>query len=94
VSNAWKALVERFGSETAVLLEADISQLDFVDPRIVRSIEAFRNEDVVLHPGGGGKYGWIELPENLKTNTNLGSQKAGPDDPAPEANNQKSLFDF
>jgi PHP family Zn ribbon phosphoesterase len=77
-----------------VLLEADISQLDFVDPRIVRSIEAFRNEDVILHPGGGGKYGWIELPENLKTNTKPGSRKAYADDPKSEAKNQKSLFDF
>ncbi|APH38939.1 TIGR00375 family protein [Methanohalophilus halophilus] len=94
VSNAWKALVEHFGSETAVLLEADISQLDFVDPRIVRSIEAFRNEDVILHPGGGGKYGWIELPDNLKANKKSSSQKADPDDPNLAAKQQKSLFDF
>ena len=36
------------------------------DDRIVNAILAFRKGDVIIHPGGGGQYGWLELPENLK----------------------------
>lgn len=36
------------------------------DDRIVNAILAFRKGNVIIHPGGGGQYGWLELPENLK----------------------------
>jgi uncharacterized protein (TIGR00375 family) len=89
VSTAWNALVEKFGSETAILLDAELEELDFVDSRIVDGIRAFREEKVIIHPGGGGKYGWLELP---------GQEKA----PKPQGNmekktphkKQRSLFDF
>ncbi|MBW6470860.1 MAG: TIGR00375 family protein [Methanosarcinaceae archaeon] len=62
VQTPWNALIERFGSEVTVLLEADPAELGIVDKRIVDAILAFRRGKVILHPGGGGKYGWIELP--------------------------------
>ena len=40
--------------------------LKIVDERIVNAILAFRNGNVIIHPGGGGQYGWLELPEDLK----------------------------
>ncbi|MHC1576594.1 MAG: TIGR00375 family protein [Methanosarcinaceae archaeon] len=81
VKNAWESLVRTFGSEVAVLLDADLDQIGPVDSRIVDAIAAFRNNEVIIHPGGGGKYGWIELPQQ--------------DEPAAEKqDNQSSLFDF
>jgi PHP family Zn ribbon phosphoesterase len=56
--------------------------MDFVDRRIVDAITAFREEKVILHPGGGGKYGWIEMPEEKKDEGNDNKKS------------QSSLFDF
>ncbi|MCL7411183.1 MAG: TIGR00375 family protein [Methanosarcinaceae archaeon] len=66
VQTPWNALIERFGSEVTVLLEADPAELGIVDKRIVDAILAFRRNEVILHPGGGGQYGWIELPQVAK----------------------------
>lgn len=67
VQTAWNALVERFGNEVEALIYADPEALTIVDRKIVNAILAFRNGDVIIHPGGGGQYGWLELPEHLKT---------------------------
>ena len=40
--------------------------MKIVDERIVNAILAFRDGSVIIHPGGGGQYGWLELPQNLK----------------------------
>ncbi len=85
VQTPWNALIERFGNEVAVLLEADPAELGIVDKRIVNAILAFRRNEVILHPGGGGQYGWIELPQGgklKKPDAGTGAQK------------QKSLMDF
>jgi len=86
VQTAWNALVEKFGSEVTVLLDAKPDELGYVDKKIVDAILAFRRGDVILHPGGGGRYGWIELPGGSSS------------DPAPDENdtakNQSSLLDF
>ncbi|NYT19652.1 MAG: TIGR00375 family protein, partial [Methanosarcinales archaeon] len=66
VRTAWDLLVEKFGNEVAVLLDTNPDQLDIVDQRIVDAILAFRNDEVIIHPGGGGQYGWIELPDPVK----------------------------
>ncbi len=66
VKTAWNALVERFGNEVEALIYSDPEALTIVDERIVNSILAFRNDNVIIHPGGGGQYGWLELPEALK----------------------------
>ena len=62
VQTAWNKLIEAFGSEVEVLVDAKIESIDFVDERIVEAIKAFRENRVILHPGGGGNYGQIELP--------------------------------
>ena len=62
VQGAWEKLITRFGSEVNVLVDVDLDQIDFVDARITGAIKAFRDGRVILHPGGGGKYGRIELP--------------------------------
>jgi uncharacterized protein (TIGR00375 family) len=74
VRTAWNTLVERFGSEVEALIYSKPEDLKIVDERIVKAILAFRKGDVIIHPGGGGQYGWLELPENLT------GQKEGPKD--------------
>ncbi len=75
----WNALIERYGSEVAVLVDSDIKNSG-VDGSVINAILAFRCGKVKVHPGGGGQYGRIELsagPENKK-----------------EREPQRSLFDF
>lgn len=67
VKTAWNKLIERFGNEVEALIYSEPEALEIVDERIVSAILAFRNGNVIIHPGGGGKYGWLELPEPLKT---------------------------
>ncbi|RLI00761.1 phosphotransferase, partial [Candidatus Bathyarchaeota archaeon] len=62
-----------FGSEVKVLVDAKIESIDFVDERIVEAIKAFRENRVTLRPGGGGKYGQIELPTTTEKSTGQAS---------------------
>jgi len=67
VQTAWNKLIERFGNEVKALIYSDPEDLKVVgDDRVVNAILAFRKGNVIIHPGGGGQYGWLELPENLK----------------------------
>ncbi|MGD9779056.1 endonuclease Q family protein [Methanomethylovorans sp.] len=91
VQTAWNSLVERSGSEVKVLLDVPVENMDFVDRKIVNAIMAFRNEEIIIHPGGGGQYGWLELPADREahlTSTRPENEHAGKKD------KQKSLFDF
>ena len=91
VQTAWNSLVERSGSEVKVLLDVPVENMDFVDRKIVNAIMAFRNEEIIIHPGGGGQYGWLELPADREahlTSPRPENEHAGKKD------KQKSLFDF
>lgn len=67
VQTAWNKLIERFGNEVNALIYSKPDELKIVgNDRIVNAILAFRKGNVIIHPGGGGQYGWLELPENLK----------------------------
>ncbi|MHC1632072.1 MAG: endonuclease Q family protein [Methanotrichaceae archaeon] len=79
VQKCWNKLIAG-RSEIEVLVEADLSDLD-AENKIIEAIQAFRSGDVIVKPGGGGKYGEITLPENF------GSDK-------PKTATQQSLFDF
>ena len=72
VQTAWNKLIERFGNEVGnALIYSEPEDLKIVgDDRIVNAILAFRKGNVIIHPGGGGQYGWLELPENLKERRN------------------------
>ncbi|WP_094227300.1 TIGR00375 family protein [Methanolobus psychrotolerans] len=83
VQSAWNKLMERYGNELNVLQTAEIIEMDFIDKRITNAILAFREKRLILHPGGGGQYGRIEIPQEL--------QKV---DTTPYKKNQSSLFDF
>jgi PHP family Zn ribbon phosphoesterase len=60
-------LTKEFSSEVAVLIDADIEDIAKVPaPAITEEIEEFREGKVIIHPGGGGRYGVIELPSSTK----------------------------
>lgn len=77
VQKIWNELVKG-KSEIEVLVVAEISELEAEDA-VVDAIGAFRSGDVVVEPGGGGKYGRVTLPCSPAFTKN---------------DDQKSLFDF
>jgi uncharacterized protein (TIGR00375 family) len=88
VRTNWSALVEHFGSEVGALIYAEPEALSIVDENIVNAILAFRQGEVIIHPGGGGQYGWLELPESMKV---AKAEVAKIEKPL---SGQSSLFDF
>jgi uncharacterized protein (TIGR00375 family) len=83
VQTAWNSLMERYDNELNVLLNAEIDDMDFLDRRISNAILAFREKKLMIHPGGGGQYGYIEIPEEIDNKNEIAPKK-----------NQSSLFDF
>jgi uncharacterized protein (TIGR00375 family) len=83
VQTAWNGLMERYDNELNVLLNAEIDDMDFLDRRISNAILAFREKKLMIHPGGGGQYGHIEIPEEIDNKNEIVPKK-----------NQSSLFDF
>lgn len=62
VMELWLKLINQFGNEVNVLLDAEIGKiLKATDKRVAKAIEAFRNNEIKISPGGGGQYGKLEL---------------------------------
>ena len=67
VNTVWESLLAGFGTEVNVLVDAPMD--DFrtntanfnLDARVIEAIKAFREGEIRVIPGGGGKYGSIEL---------------------------------
>lgn len=57
----YEDLLDRFGTEIAVLLTAPAGEIAELHPRVGQAIANLRDGRVVLHPGGGGKYGTFDL---------------------------------
>lgn len=63
VAVIWNSLLERFGSEISILVDAPLEELEgSAQEVVVEAIKAFRTGTVRFIPGGGGKYGEIRLP--------------------------------
>ena len=85
VNRRWSELVSSCNSEINVLLDCNIEEVSrYTAPAIVEAIQAFRENRVVVHPGGGGQYGRIELPGDETVTT----MDLGPKD------TQKSLSEY
>jgi uncharacterized protein (TIGR00375 family) len=85
VTKRWEELINAFGSEITVLLDTDLKEVSRVTvPAITTAIQAFRDHKVIIIPGGGGKYGTIELP----TDEEIIPVPLGP------KNSQTSLLDY
>ena len=63
VNKRWSELVTDFNSEISVLIDSNIDDIyKKTVPAITEAILAFREKKIIIHPGGGGQYGKIELP--------------------------------
>ncbi|PSG98950.1 MAG: hypothetical protein BRC29_02360 [Nanohaloarchaea archaeon SW_7_43_1] len=63
VEKRYDALNKEFGTEVDILIEEDIQQLAKIDEEVAESIRKFRNDEIVMIPGGGGEYGERIIPE-------------------------------
>ncbi|MFH1820946.1 MAG: TIGR00375 family protein [Methanobacteriota archaeon] len=62
VKSEWERLVTRFGDEISALIDATPEALsDATKPQIVDVIKAFRAGTLRVIPGGGGRYGHLEI---------------------------------
>ncbi len=62
VRSTWEKLVTYFGSEIDVLIGAPHESLvETTGPRVAAVIKAFRENTINVIPGGGGRYGRLEL---------------------------------
>jgi len=57
----YTSFIGTFGNEIAVLTDAPVAEIRTVHPKVADAVEALRTGRVVLHPGGGGKYGTFSL---------------------------------
>jgi PHP family Zn ribbon phosphoesterase len=65
VQKIWQQLISKFDNEINVLINSKIEDIaDVTDNGIADAIQCFRDNKIILHPGGGGKYGEIEIPIN------------------------------
>ncbi len=53
----WEEMVEKFGNEIQVLIDASIDSLIKYDQKIGSIIKAFREDKILYDSGGGGRYG-------------------------------------
>ncbi|HEX7627813.1 MAG TPA: TIGR00375 family protein [Candidatus Methanoperedens sp.] len=84
VQGVWKALIDKYGSEVSVLIDADIKDSG-VDSRVISAIIAFKEGKVKVNPGGGGQYGSVELPGSAASDSGKMNKNCEP---------QRSLGDF
>ena len=61
VQNIWQKLIDNFGNEINVLINADFKDLNEIDLMVSKAIKAFRDNTIDIVPGGGGKYGEIKF---------------------------------
>jgi len=104
VQQIWESFLAKFGSEVTVLIDAPMDsikgahfELNSADlERVVEAITAFRTGMIRISPGGGGKYGVIQLA----TESALDTQERGEEllmaehEPEKRRKKQLSLFDF
>jgi len=95
VNEIWESLLAEFGTEVNVLVDASIGDLQAVnfnlDASVLEAIKAFREGKIRVIPGGGGKYGIIELkPEGSEE----GEEKEVEEKMGRRQKRQLSLLDF
>ncbi|USS40608.1 TIGR00375 family protein [Thermococcus aggregans] len=67
VKSIWERLLREFGSEIAVLVDVPVKNIaELVGEEVAKAVWAFRKEKLIVIPGGGGKYGEIKLPDEIK----------------------------
>lgn len=57
----YERLIEDLGDEISILIDIPVERIAETDPLVAEAIGKFRNNNIVLHPGGGGRYGTFEI---------------------------------
>ena len=57
----YEQFIAVFGNEIEVLINAPVTDICAIHPKVADAISALRSGTVTLHPGGGGKYGTFSL---------------------------------
>ena len=57
----YNEFIASFGNEIAVLTDVTIGEIAIINSGVAAAVEGLRSEKIVLHPGGGGKYGTFSL---------------------------------
>jgi uncharacterized protein (TIGR00375 family) len=66
VQSMWEGLVTRFGSEIQVLIDSTVEELsEAAGAKVAAVVKAFRDGSLKVVPGGGGRYGHLEIPPEL-----------------------------
>ncbi len=62
----WEHFLKEFGSEIRVLVDVPVESLARVHEEVAKAVWAYRRGKLIVIPGGGGKYGEIKLPEEVR----------------------------
>ena len=54
--------IQAFGDEITILTQTNPEEIREISPILSDAIMAFRRGEIVLHPGGGGRYGSFDIP--------------------------------
>ena len=54
--------IDRLGDEITILMTTPLEEIAAIDLHLSTAIRSFREGNIILHPGGGGKYGSFEIP--------------------------------
>jgi uncharacterized protein (TIGR00375 family) len=57
----YSSFISAFGNEIDVLINVPVAEIRGIHSNVADAIEALRTGRVILHPGGGGKYGTFSL---------------------------------
>jgi PHP family Zn ribbon phosphoesterase len=57
----YEHFISTFGNEIEVLINTPLADIRTIHAKTADAIESLRSGNVVLHPGGGGKYGTFSL---------------------------------
>ncbi len=90
----WERFLREFGSEIKVLVDVPVKELAKIHEDVAKAVWAYRNGKLIVIPGGGGKYGEIRLPEEIRSASidELGSVEVSL--PAEEKPRQRSITEF
>ncbi|MCJ7450771.1 MAG: TIGR00375 family protein [Candidatus Nanohaloarchaeota archaeon QJJ-9] len=93
VQRIYDRYVEKFDSETDILVDEPAKKLKKVNQKVGAAVEKFREGKTVMVPGGGGEYGELIIPRNEEERRRIVEERES------ELNceyrgNQKSLGEF